>query len=132
MRERVQRSRLHRGPVLAPLVLQQRDLVVLRDLFYYRLADALARALRLLGERRQGFTVFSSRNSGAPELSSDSRPRSAGTSTTHGTSSIRSDPARLRQQLAPGCGRTPSQKIAGAPFSKKPRAPACEHARRSS
>jgi hypothetical protein len=45
MRERVQRSRLHRGPVLAPLVLQQRDLVVLRDLFYYRFADT--RALEL-------------------------------------------------------------------------------------
>ncbi|MEO8381131.1 MAG: hypothetical protein ABI779_15840 [Acidobacteriota bacterium] len=39
MPERVQRSRLHRGPLLVPLVLQQRDLVVLRDLFYYRFAD---------------------------------------------------------------------------------------------
>lgn len=46
MRERIHRSRLHRDPVLAPLALQQRDLVVLQDLFYYRFAEtpSLARS----------------------------------------------------------------------------------------
>lgn len=62
MRERVQRSRLHRGPVLAPLVLQQRDLVVLRDLFSYRFADT--RALELSASwanRGKGMQYFSKR-----------------------------------------------------------------------
>jgi len=34
----VTRSRLHRDPMLAPLVLQDRDLIVLRDLYYFRFA----------------------------------------------------------------------------------------------
>jgi hypothetical protein len=48
MRERLHRSRLHRDPALAPLALQQRDLVLLRDLFFFRFADtpALARTFR--------------------------------------------------------------------------------------
>lgn len=51
MPERVHRSRLHRDPALVPLALQQRDLVLLRDLFYFRFADtpALARAFRWAG-----------------------------------------------------------------------------------
>jgi hypothetical protein len=51
MRERVHRSRLHRDPALAALVLQQRDLVLLRDLFFFRFADtpALARTFRWAG-----------------------------------------------------------------------------------
>ncbi len=36
------RSRLHRGPLLDPLALQQRDLAILQDLFYYRFAAAPA------------------------------------------------------------------------------------------
>jgi hypothetical protein len=36
------RSRLHRDPQLAPLVLQQRDLLILRDLFFYRFASTPA------------------------------------------------------------------------------------------
>jgi hypothetical protein len=44
MRERAHRSRLHRDPALVPLVLQQRDLVLLRDLFYFRFADTRALA----------------------------------------------------------------------------------------
>lgn len=48
MRERVHRSRLHRDPALVPLRLGQNDLVLLRDLFFYRFADrrALARTFR--------------------------------------------------------------------------------------
>lgn len=38
MRSTSARSRLHRDPILAPLVLQPRDLTVLRDLFYLRWA----------------------------------------------------------------------------------------------
>ncbi len=38
MAARTTRSRLHRDPLLAPLVLQDRDLTVLRDLYYYRFA----------------------------------------------------------------------------------------------
>lgn len=51
MRERAHRSRLHRDPALVPLALQQRDLVLLRDLFYFRFADtpALARTFRWAG-----------------------------------------------------------------------------------
>jgi hypothetical protein len=51
MRERVHRSRLHRDPALVPLALQQRDLVLLRDLFFFRFADtpALARTFRWAG-----------------------------------------------------------------------------------
>jgi hypothetical protein len=51
MRERVHRSRLHRDPVLAPLALQQRDLVLLRDLFFFRFADtpSLARTFQWAG-----------------------------------------------------------------------------------
>jgi hypothetical protein len=44
MRERAHRSRLHRDPALVPLVLQQRDLVLLRDLFFFRFADTPATA----------------------------------------------------------------------------------------
>jgi len=36
------RSRLHRGPLLAPLALQQRDLAILQDLYYFRFAAAPA------------------------------------------------------------------------------------------
>jgi hypothetical protein len=51
MRERLHRSRLHRDPALVPLALQQRDLVLLRDLFFFRFADtpALARTFRWAG-----------------------------------------------------------------------------------
>lgn len=42
MRSPAARSRLHRDPLLAPLVLQPRDLTVLRDLFYLRWAAAPA------------------------------------------------------------------------------------------
>jgi hypothetical protein len=42
MPARAIRSRLHRGPDLAPLILQDRDLIVLRDLFYYRYASTPA------------------------------------------------------------------------------------------
>jgi len=42
MADRARRSRLHRNPLLAPLVLQNRDLVVLRDLYYYRFASTPA------------------------------------------------------------------------------------------
>jgi len=42
MRARAIRSRLHRGPVLAPLILQDRDLAVLLDLYYYRHASTPA------------------------------------------------------------------------------------------
>lgn len=51
MRERAHRSRLHRDPALVPLALQQRDLVLLRDLFFFRFADtpALARTFRWAG-----------------------------------------------------------------------------------
>jgi hypothetical protein len=45
VRERVQRSRLHREPALVPLVLQNRDLTVLRDLFFFRFADTPTLAL---------------------------------------------------------------------------------------
>jgi hypothetical protein len=36
------RSRLHRDPLLAPLALQRRDLVLLQDLYYFRFAAAPA------------------------------------------------------------------------------------------
>lgn len=51
MRERLHRSRLHRDPALAPLALQQRDLVLLCDLFFFRFADtpALARTFQWAG-----------------------------------------------------------------------------------
>lgn len=42
MPARATRSRLHRGPVLAPLILQDRDLAVLLDLFHYRFASTPA------------------------------------------------------------------------------------------
>jgi hypothetical protein len=42
MPPRSQRSRLHRGPVLAPLVLQPRDLAILRDAFLHRFASTPA------------------------------------------------------------------------------------------
>jgi len=42
MPERRNRSRLHRDPLLAALELQPRDLVVLRDLYYFRFAAAPA------------------------------------------------------------------------------------------
>jgi hypothetical protein len=42
MPARAIRSRLHRGPDLAPLILQNRDLAVLLDLFYYRYASTPA------------------------------------------------------------------------------------------
>jgi hypothetical protein len=42
MGERVHRPRLHRDPRLVPLALQQRDCVVLRDLFFFRFADTRA------------------------------------------------------------------------------------------
>ncbi|HEV7765867.1 MAG TPA: replication-relaxation family protein [Thermoanaerobaculia bacterium] len=62
MRERVHRSRLHRDPALVSLALQQRDLVLLRDLFYFRFAETptLARtALWASGGR--GAQYFSKR-----------------------------------------------------------------------
>jgi len=42
MADRAPRSRLHRDPLLAPLALQNRDLTVLRDLYYYRFASTPA------------------------------------------------------------------------------------------
>jgi hypothetical protein len=62
MPERVHRSRLHRDPLLTPLVLQQRDLVLLRDLFYFRFADtrALARTAHWAGNGI-GMQYFSKR-----------------------------------------------------------------------
>lgn len=42
MPPRSQRSRLHRDPVLAPLVLQPRDLAILRDAFLHRFASTPA------------------------------------------------------------------------------------------
>jgi len=42
MRERAHRSRLHRDPQLVPLHLRPNDLVLLRDLFFYRFADTRA------------------------------------------------------------------------------------------
>lgn len=42
MTGRALRSRLHRNPLLAPLDLQQRDLAILHDLFYFRFADTPA------------------------------------------------------------------------------------------
>jgi hypothetical protein len=36
------RSRLHRDPLLAPLALQQRDLAIIHDLYYFRFADTPA------------------------------------------------------------------------------------------
>lgn len=42
MPDRAPRSRLHRDPLLAPLDLQNRDLIVLRDLYYYRFASTPA------------------------------------------------------------------------------------------
>jgi hypothetical protein len=62
MPERVHRSRLHRNPLLAPLVLQQRDLLLLRDLFYFRFADtrALARTAQWAGNGA-GMQYFSKR-----------------------------------------------------------------------
>jgi len=42
MPDRATRSRLHRDPLLTPLVLQNRDLIVLRDLYYYRFATTPA------------------------------------------------------------------------------------------
>jgi hypothetical protein len=62
MRERVQRSRLHRDPTLVPLRLGQNDLVLLRDLFFYRFADtrALARTFRWTNGG-EGLQYFSKR-----------------------------------------------------------------------
>jgi len=42
MPDRAPRSRLHRDPLLAPLALQNRDLTVLRDLYFYRFASTPA------------------------------------------------------------------------------------------
>jgi hypothetical protein len=62
MRERVHRSRLHRDPALVPLRLGQNDLVLLRDLFFYRFADtrALARTFHWANDGK-GMQYFSKR-----------------------------------------------------------------------
>ncbi|HYC59913.1 MAG TPA: replication-relaxation family protein [Thermoanaerobaculia bacterium] len=62
MRERLHRSRFHRDPALVPLRLGQNDLVLLRDLFFYRFADtrSLARTFRWANGGK-GLQYFSKR-----------------------------------------------------------------------